>query len=385
MNTKPLNVVYIGSPSFPLGAATSKRRRYMVDYMNENGISAHVLVVDFKHNRIQKNPQQGKYGNADFYDLSIFTSFTHIHSYIKIGKKKLEEWFDNDKKNILIFATVITCLEYPMYRYAVSRGYKIVFDQVETSYLLNGHVPLMFRIRSFFDEWISKRIYKKHPAFVISSALLQENRDRYPSRQLCILPNSAPVLCKTPKKNIHQPLRLLYSGTYAPKDGVNYLIEGVIQAHNEGIDCELILLGRGNPHDMKVLDKIIDLKYIRYIGYVSDEELIKQMLDSDVLCMTRTNSKFANYGFPFKLSEYLSAGNILLATDVGDVSKYVKDKESALIIPPEDSNAIFEAIKYIISHEDRAIQIAHTGFETMIEKFAINKVGKTFISFLQSI
>ena len=65
---KELNVVYIGQPTFPLGGATSKRRRYMVDYMNAHRIQSHILVCG---HTINNNPQCGRYGIADFYDIRL--------------------------------------------------------------------------------------------------------------------------------------------------------------------------------------------------------------------------------------------------------------------------------------------------------------------------
>lgn len=43
-----LNIVYIGRLSFPLGQATTKRRRYMVDYMNDENIECHILSTRYK-------------------------------------------------------------------------------------------------------------------------------------------------------------------------------------------------------------------------------------------------------------------------------------------------------------------------------------------------
>ena len=59
---KKLNVVYIGPQSFPLGGATTKRRRYMIDYLNSQNIQSHYLVTDFKQRGGQKNPIEGHYG-----------------------------------------------------------------------------------------------------------------------------------------------------------------------------------------------------------------------------------------------------------------------------------------------------------------------------------
>lgn len=72
MKAKELNIVYIGPLSFPYGYASTKRRKYMIDYMNKNKISAHVLSTRYKKNSKLKNPQSGFYGETDFFDLSIF-------------------------------------------------------------------------------------------------------------------------------------------------------------------------------------------------------------------------------------------------------------------------------------------------------------------------
>lgn len=380
-----MNVVYIGPQSFPSGGATTKRRRYMVDYMNANGIPCHYLCCDFKQREKRCNDTKGLYGKCDYLDVTPIADGKHYISFWRTGKKQLKEWYKDNCKNILIFDTLLYWFDYPFYRYAKKMGYHVVFDQVETSYLQNGKVSFAHSLNIRLGEWLSDKAFKKSPAFVISQALQEENSNRYPNRKLCLLPNSTPVLNDIPKTKIGSPLLLLYSGTYAPKDGVSDLIDGVIEAHEKGCNCKLILLGKGNVEDMKVLQKAEGKAYIEYRGFVSDEELLQTMIKSDVLCMTRTNSRFANYGFPFKLSEYLATGNILLATSVGDVCQYVNDKKSAYIVAPESSTAIANAILHISNNHEEALQVAKNGFESMKEHFSIEIVGKKFVDFLSLI
>lgn len=385
MNSKPLNVVYIGPQSFPIGGATTKRRRYMVDYMNANGIPCHYLCCDFKQRGKRCNETRGMYGNCDYVDITPIADSKKYLNFWRTGKKQLKDWYKVDRKNILIFDTLLGWFDYPFYCFAKKIGYHVVFDQVETSYLQNGKMSFAHSLNIKLGEWLSDKAYKQSSAFVISQALWEENATRYPDRKLCLLPNSTPVLNNTPKTKIGTPLLLLYSGTYAPKDGVNHLIDGVIEAHNKGCKCKLILLGKGNAEDMKVLQKTEGKEYIEYRGYVSDEELLQTMIQCDVLCMTRTNSRFANFGFPFKLSEYLSTGNILLATSVGDVSRYVKDKKSAYIVEPENSLAIASAILHISANHEEALQVAKNGLEQMKLHFNIENVGNKFADFLSTL
>ena len=121
-----------------------------------------------------------------------------------------------------------------------------------------------------------------------SQALKSQNKEKYPKMPLCLLPNSTPVLCEVEKTMIGSPVRILYSGTYALKDGISFLLEGVEKAVNAGCVCELILVGKGRASDMTFLDKVKDAPWIKYLGFISEDELVAKMRDCDILAMTRT-------------------------------------------------------------------------------------------------
>ena len=197
-----------------------------------------------------------------------------------------------------------------------------------------------------------------------------------------ILPNSTPVLAEEEKTSFNEVLRVLYSGTYGDKEGVNYLIEGVRMARTQGCPCKLILLGKAPE---KLTSRYANDNSIEFKGFVSDEELISLLKSSDILAMVRTNTEFANFGFPFKLSEYLSTGNVVIATKVGDVCKYLTDKKNAYLIEPENAEAVCCAILHIKENPQEALKIAAKGLDTMKEKFSVENVGKSFISFFNRI
>ena len=385
MDNSNLNVVYIGPQSFPIGGATTKRRRYMVDYMNSHNIPSHYLVCDFKQREKRSNAVCGLYGQCDYFDITPLAEHKRYFKFFKEGKRYLKACYIEGKQNVLIFGTVLSVFEFPFYSFAKRIGYKIVFDQVETSYLENGESRLLHRINIRISEILSNSAYRHSAAFVISNNLFEEVHNKYPRRQICLLPNSTPQLSKASRTTINEPLKVLYSGSFAPKDGVSFLLDGVIEAHEHGANIELNLLGKGQQKDMEVLRFAERKDYIHYLGYVTDIELEQQLLEHDVLCMTRTNSRFANFGFPFKLSEYLATGNVVVTTDVGDVCRYVKDKESAYVIPAENSHAIASTLQYIICHPAEALLVAKGGLKAMRQYFSIEKVGRIFADFLNRI
>lgn len=382
---KELNVVYIGADKFPRGAATSKRRRYMVDYMNRHGIQSHVLVTRCAQTK-SENDKDGNYGLCDYHDICALFG-TSLSQYYKCGKKWLREWKDEHKTNILIFPTILDIIDYPFFSYAKKLGYKVIFDQVETSYRAKGtKTSFKSRLHIWLNESVAKRAYSKcDGSFVISEALKCQNEGAYPNMPLGLLPNSTPILQKTKKTSFAEIPTILYAGTYAPKDGVEYLIKAFLKVLKEGYNCKLLLTGKGKPEDMKVLDLIKNNPHAEYLGRVSDERLNEVLLSSDILTMTRENSRFANCGFPFKLSEYLATGNVVLATKVSDVGIYLKHLENAYLVEPENIDQIASGIEYLISNQNKAVEMGEKGLDVAKFSFGIENVGHTFVNFLQSI
>ena len=382
---KELNVVYIGPDTFPLGAATTKRRRYMVDYMNSKEIQSHVLVT--RSAKLDKeNDIDGQYGLCDYHNISLLFHSSYF-SYLKAGKRWLRQWRDDRKKNILIFPTILDVVDYPFFSYAKKLGYKIVFDQVETSYRAKGtRTSLKRELHVFMNELIAQRAYNNcDGSFVISEALRIQNEKKYPKMNLGLLPNSTPILRKEKKVTFNTIPRILYAGTYAQKDGVVYLIKAFLKVISDGYNCKLILTGKGRDCDMKVLNLVEGNPNVEYLGRVSDERLNEVLLSSDILTMTRENSRFANCGFPFKLSEYLATGNVVLATKVSDVGIYLKHLENAYLVEPENIDQIASGIEYLISNQNRAVEMGEKGLDVAKLSFGIDNVGHKFVNFLQSI
>lgn len=376
-NTTELNIVYIGTPPFPNGPAITKRRRFMVDYMNDNNISCHVLITG-KTTFSGNNAQYGTYGKCDYYNICG----NNIFKYNKVGKQYLQKWFNKNKVNVLIFPTSMSYMDYFLYRYAKKLGYRIVFDIVETTFWKHEHMGFKKKMQYRINNFLSEKAYKYAAAFVISERLSKEINEICPSMPVCILPNSTPIKVRSGRKNFNNPIKILYAGTYASKEGVTYLLDGITKVIEHGYNCKLLLLGKA-PENLR--KKYQNDEFVDFKGFVSDEELYKMQMESDILAMVRTNSIFSNYGFPFKLSEYLATGNVVLSTNVSDVEKYIKDKQDAYLIEPESSEAIYKAVTHIINNPSQACQIAESGLKVAYDKFSIQNVGKIFETFLKGL
>jgi glycosyltransferase involved in cell wall biosynthesis len=73
-------------------------------------------------------------------------------------------------------------------------------------------------------------------------------------------------------------------------------------------------------------------------------------------------------GFPLPPCEAMMSGAAVVATDIGGHREFCFDNETALIVPPEDSEALAEAAARLIDNTELRYRIARTGHDR-IQKF----------------
>ena len=92
--------------------------------------------------------------------------------------------------------------------------------------------------------------------------------------------------------------------------------------------------------------------------------------------MTRTNSAYANAGFPFKLGEFLATGKPVVASNVSDVGKFFKDRHDSMLVKPGDRKDIVSAVEYLLANPEKAIEIGKRGREESYLVFRLSITRK---------
>ena len=378
---KSINIVFIGRYSFPKGVAMTKRHRYYIDYLSKLPNVA-VCNICTWGGAVTQNDTHGMYnGVVEYYNTDMPRKATSFLPIANWANKILRDRYKPDADNVAIFCAYVTLEQLLIFKEAMSLGYKVICDVVENYSAVGGDAS---KAANFAFSLNKLFLYKKVSGFIVISSQINEAYKPY-LKPILELTNSAPITCSEKKKSFHSPMKILYSGTFASKDGLKYLIGGFEKFIRErGEVAELILTGKG-VRDSGIEAKIKNNKQIIKLGYLSDEELTAQQLSADVLCMTRCNSLFANSGFPFKLSEYLATGNTVLATAVGDVSRYIQDKVNGLLIVPESADAICDALTYAYTHEKECIEMGIKGIETVDRYFNVESNGRQLYQFIKHI
>ncbi len=142
---------------------------------------------------------------------------------------------------------------------------------------------------------------------------------------------------------------LTYSGIFYEKITPKYFLRAFKKLITERPDVaakiELHFVGDLRKHNQKLVKKLELQEYVHEHGYMEHSEVIKKLVSSDVLWMMYGKLKDAEAVSPGKLYEYFGSGKPIIASVIdGAAKKSAEEYGSAIITPPDDIDAIKEAI-----------------------------------------
>lgn len=390
------NLIFLSVP-YPEGMAATKRIKCLIEEIKKyESITIKVLSLR-SYLRCSRFPLSGIYDGIEYsvtgHDISlrakdllkVVTYYLRSFSFLLSRKK-------HGSINIL-YVPVSPNLENIFFiLFAKVIGYKIVIDIYEDDLFNHDYKHIFSRIKKISSVKLFNMLwFIADGIFVISNHLFDKvNRMTKGKIPLCLLPISVNIkrFNLATCKNESNCINVFYGGSFDPKDGIEYLITAFEKVCCYRDNLFLQLTGHGaKRHIDPVLKRIEKSKYSKKIiwwGYLSDEDHYNLLMNSDILCMTRIDSKFANAGFPFKVGEYLATGNPVVSTNIGDIGIYLRDKESAIIVKPNSAHSIAEGIKYLIDNNSKAKEIGSEGRKVAEAYFCSNKIADRFIDFIES-
>lgn len=377
--------------NYPHGMAATNVVQNYIDYLHESpDFDVQVLVLRQQRVRLADSELSGEYKGVRYVTIGNdirpgFGVLIKGPKFFLDGIIYLKKNYRKNQKNVIYVYGNLNTDNFLMILYAKMIGYKVVFYVVEDVEHQSSAPDFFARLRIFSARFLCRTMWMfTDAAMVVSTRLLEKmktvSKGRYP---VTINPITVDFRhFDSMERTAHEEVRIFYAGTFGEKDGVKYLIAGFEKVCKTNDNVNLILTGKGGAKDMDEILKLIASSDFRqrifYKGYLPDDEYYSELYNSDILCMTRTSSAFANAGFPYKLGEYLATGIPVIATDVSDIGLYLKDKTSAVIIEPESPQAIAEAIEYLIADPARAEKIGTCGKEVARQNFDVRVAGKKF-------
>ena len=208
-----------------------------------------------------------------------------------------------------------------------------------------NNVPDIIHLHgSEFEKWYKscnkkkqekiKKLMRECAAFIVLGKRWKNVIKRIePKTKTYIIHNSVHIPTEIVKWR--KPFNILFMGILIQRKGLKDLLYAfskmIHKANIRDNEINLIIAGSGpQKFDLKELaDKLEISSYVKFIGWVSGDEKEKLFKNCQILVLPSYNE-----GLPISILEAISFGMPIVATNVGDVSSALWDKENGFIIEP---------------------------------------------------
>ena len=153
---------------------------------------------------------------------------------------------------------------------------------------------------------------------------------------------------------------IAYCGTVSRhKDGVDDLIRAFGIFHRTHPEWRLKIIGRGEISRMQDFARQEGVaEFVDFTGGMPSARMPELRCQADICALARPSSLQATHGFPSKLGEYISTERPCVITDVGDIGLFLKDGETASVVPPDNPEAFASALCRVADDYDAALEVA---------------------------
>lgn len=389
MQQEQLHVVFMTRQPYPHGMAGTKILQNLIDALRPfPEVCTQVLVLRGRHAGLRCTDPAGVYRGTPYRVIgahrgSGLGAICHAPTDYRHAVAHLRQVHDPAVGNVLFIYGGPDLANLWIIGQARRLGYKTAFYLVEDVRVMPPAAGLGAWLDRQGERLLSKRIGRLADAVFAISTHLQAKAERLCKNRcpVTLLPISVnPGDYPAEPTPFHDPVRIVYGGMFAEKDGVEDLIEAFDRVADTYPDVELILTGQAREERLEAVRARVraarHCDRIHYKGYLAAEEYYPFLAEGDILCAIRRGSAFAATGFPFKLGEYLATGKPVIATAIGDIPRYLHDRTDAVLVPPDSVPALVEAMEYLLADRARAQRLGHAGRQVAWECFSIDTLAQ---------
>lgn len=380
-----LNLVFF-MREYPSGMAGTKRVQNFLDYLSmQKGII--INVVAFR-GQLNQQSSKGIYRSIPYRNIGsgVEMKLTHLHriiSYYFEGLRAVSGLRKKGYPNIIYNSGGINIENFLFILFARILGFKLILAIEEDYTFFRDNIKAISRFKCWSIEKFDFLNCRWADTIVVISNYLRLKYDRLRAKNVVMIPVTAYLNHDSAKTAFNDPLQILYAGTFTDKDGVGEIIEGYLRFRKKHGNSLLILTGESAQQKI-YLEKYKNADGIIFMGRVEDDKFYELLRNADVLCMCRTNSGFAQAGFPFKLGEYLATGNPVISTRVSDVELYLTD-DDAFLIDRADPALISDVLSQIVNDPAAARLKGLRGMSKCKEHFSPDMNGARLLNTIKMI
>lgn len=188
----------------------------------------------------------------------------------------------------------------------------------------------------------------------------------------------------TPTAIVDKPFTFVFVGRIVGDKGINELVEAFTRLHDEYNKTRLVLVGvfekQLDPVSELTQNRINASNAIEACGAKFGDELLQMYVDADCFVMPSYRE-----GFPNTVLEAGAMGLPQIVTDINGSREIIIDGVNGLIVPSKDSDALYEAMKRMLTDEPMRRSMAEKARGLIASRFEKGFVQQCLMDFYDEI
>jgi len=242
-------------------------------------------------------------------------------------------------------------------------------------------IPIVLDLDDY-DIWHNSYLLRKFQGLVVSS---HELKSLFKNYNIAYIPNSTDLTFFDPKKyetRSDQPCIIVWSGMMYESLKLGVVLKAFKLIKN---DVKLMFMGRGSARQKLILySKWLGLEdRVVFREWTDRASVPKSLAKASIGVIHTANTLYERCKCPGKLFEYMAMQIPIVATSVGEPSHVVSEAKCGILVPPEDSYAMAEAMKYLVQNPEIRYEMGVKGREYLIRKQNYGHLGIHLKRFLE--
>jgi len=218
-------------------------------------------------------------------------------------------------------------------------------------------------IKRLNDKLLDGKTLKCFDGFIVISSFLEDYiKAIAPSKKILHVPPICDFqsFSDIPKSSQLQPY-FLYCGSLAYKEIIDFIIRSWKMVPDKK-SHELLIVANGSKEQIQALSQQCMRLPVKILHDLPYAELIALYKGASGLLIPLRPTHQDLARFPQKCCEYIASGGLLISTNLGEIGKYFKHGETALLADQYDERLYSELLQYSINEPEACRSIATKGY-----------------------
>ncbi len=235
-----------------------------------------------------------------------------------------------------------------------SHGLEHIFEEKRTTYEKNTSLRYRYWIRLHLKS-VESSLKSADHICVLTQAEKEYIKKFFfiPQDKISVVYHSLPAhFINLPEHHPPDEFKILYVGGWSERKGVRYLLEAMESLCSHNFNFSLTLAG------LKAKESLVEQRLserlrprVKIIPFIENRSLPELYLSHSLFVFLSLYE-----GFGMVLAEAAACGIPIITTEAGIAEEWIKNKENGIVVPYQNSSAVYEAILWAFNHPDEMIK-----------------------------